>query len=387
MPSDKKEDNNDNATAEPIKDEPAVKKEDEDDDAAAAAEANKDDAKSEDKPEAKEDDGAKDSSKKVKAEASEETDDKKGVASKASGTKRGAPEPDAAEEENGSPVGKRRRKKSTSAYKPDDFTEKVKKDVVKGRGTKLLDISSTKESIKSFSVNSEEFHLSYRFIFLSRGKLPQTARGELLEFQGYLPEQDDDEDEAKREKADEVIETKYSKKAYKLTVPMLKLICDFFDVDRGADPGEKVDKDVLVDRLLDFLSAPSEEQTSTYVKEHNSERSSAKETKSESSEDEANSDGDDEDGGEEADDKEKNEEADDIEKKSEAELKGGKHKKKIDKKVPNDKVLRKWVRAYVACHNMRTATLRHAVEVASGKFGVDMKVKKESIKMFLTEEC
>ena len=138
----------------------------------------------------------------------------------------------------------------------------------------------------------------------------------------------------------------------------------------------------MVDRLLDFLGAPSEEQTHEYIKKHNSRRATPKKT-SENSEDEEMADA-----GDDADDKEG-----DGGEKSEAELKGKrgsqpkKRCKKADDKVPDDKVLRKWVRAYVACHNMSTATLRHAVEVASDKFGVDMKVKKESIKMFLTEEC
>jgi DEK C terminal domain len=142
-----------------------------------------------------------------------------------------------------------------------------------------------------------------------------------------------------------------------MTVPQLKSLCDFFDVDRTAGPGEKVDKDVLIDRLLDFLSNPHPKYTSVGAKDK---KSPAKKKKGKSDEE----DDDDDD--------------DDDEEPADGEGKG---------KLPSDKELRKWVKAYVACHDMNTATTKHALDVASGKFGVDMKPKKKTIKLFLTEEC
>ena len=54
-------------------------------------------------------------------------------------------------------------------------------------------------------------------------------------------------------------------------------------------------------------------------------------------------------------------------------------------KVPTDKALRRWVKAYVRCFNLDKATTKHAMETASDKFGVDLKPKKQRIKELLTE--
>merc|ERR1712194_22117 len=182
--------------------------------------------------------------------------------------------------------------------------------------------------------------------------------------------QDEKMGEKKREKQDEDVETKYSKKAYKLTVPQLKSLCDMFDVDRTPGPeGEKVDKDVLIDRLLDFLGAPHEEYTNGFAKKEEKKSTDGgkkkKATKPKATKD----------------DDEEMEDADDDDDDD------GDDEEHGDGKLPSDKQLRKWVKAYVACHNMNTATTKHALEVASSKFGVDMKPKKKTIKMFLTEEC
>ena len=127
------------------------------------------------------------------------------------------------------------------------------------------------------------------------------------------------------------------------------------------------------------MSAPTEEETHAYGREHNITRKPIERApNTEKSADEETSDGDDED-----------EEEDDGNKESQAERQGklGALPRRHELKMPDDKILRTWVRAYVACHNMSTATLRHAVEIATGKFGVDMKTKKETLKMLITEEC
>lgn len=151
------------------------------------------------------------------------------------------------------------------------------------------------------------------------------------------------------------------------------------DIDRSPAPGEKVDKDVMIERLLDFLSAPTEEETHEYGRKHNIVRKPIERepsSKTDKSGDEEMSD--DEDEGEDGGNKD-----------NQAELQGklGALPKSHELKMPDDKILRTWVRAYVACHNMSTATLRHAIEIATGKFGVDMKGKKETLKMLITEEC
>ena len=160
----------------------------------------------------------------------------------------------------------------------------------------------------------------------------------------------------------------------------------------------------MVERLLDFLSAPTEEETHEYVKANNVTRKPIKglsSSKSEESEDEQQSGEENEKESNTDEDETKNEEDDDDDddyadekeddknKKSQAELQGklGALPKKHEFSMPSDDVLRTWVRAFVACHNMSTATLRQAIEISSSKFGVDMKVKKETLKMFITEEC
>ena len=157
----------------------------------------------------------------------------------------------------------------------------------------------------------------------------------------------------------------------------------------------------MVERLLDFLSAPTEEETHEYVKANNitrkpikglsssknSEESGDEQQSGEENEKESNTD--ENDTNEEEDDDDDDEKEDGKNKKSQAELQGklGALPKKHEFSMPSDDVLRTWVRAFVACHNMSTATLRNAIEIASSKFGVDMKGKKETLKMFITEEC
>lgn len=208
-----------------------------------------------------------------------------------------------------------------------------------------------------------------------------------------------------------------------MNIPQLKQLCDFFDVDRSPGPdGEKVDKDVLIDRLLDFLSSPSVELTNTHAKaskkktskakpeasdkaksgkkgkagakKANSGEKAKKEEKEKSGESEASdeeiSDADDasknggKDDGKDKDDSNDDSKAEKGEDKAKAKPKS---KSKESGEIPSDEKLREWVKAYVACFNMESSTLKHAIEVASSKFGVDLSKKKKTIKLMLTEEC
>lgn len=54
--------------------------------------------------------------------------------------------------------------------------------------------------------------------------------------------------------------------------------------------------------------------------------------------------------------------------------------------MPSDEQLRQWVRAYVRCFNLEKVTIKHALEVAAEKFGVDLASKKDTLKELLTEE-
>lgn len=53
---------------------------------------------------------------------------------------------------------------------------------------------------------------------------------------------------------------------------------------------------------------------------------------------------------------------------------------------PTDDAMRQWVRAYVVCFDMDSATTKHAIMTASTKFGVDLAPSKGRIKELLAEE-
>ena len=161
-----------------------------------------------------------------------------------------------------------------------------------------------------------------------------------------------------------------STKAYKLTIPLIKKLCDLFHVDRF----KLETKDALIDALLDFLGAPSEDQlkggqkrkkaaaasTSAASAKSNGgkkKKKAAANTEVEEEEDEDNDDDDEDD---------------------DAPLKKG--------ELPSDEALRKWVRAYVRCFNLEKATVKHAIATASDKFGVDVSKKKALLKELLTSE-
>ena len=143
-----------------------------------------------------------------------------------------------------------------------------------------------------------------------------------------------------------------TQKAYKLVVRELKMLCDVFDVDRSPST---IDKDELIERLLDFLSAPNAKLTNAGG-ESAKKKTPPKKKKGK---------------------KKHDEETEDDESEEEEEIEEG--------KMPSDKALKKWVKAYVACFNMDKVTANHALETASDKFGVDLKEKKGFIKKMLTE--
>jgi hypothetical protein len=53
---------------------------------------------------------------------------------------------------------------------------------------------------------------------------------------------------------------------------------------------------------------------------------------------------------------------------------------------PSDDALRQWVKAYVVCFDMDSATTKHAIMTASTKFGVELAPSKGRIKELLAEE-
>ncbi len=108
----------------------------------------------------------------------------------------------------------------------------------------------------------------------------------------------------------------------------------------------KNDKDGLVNALLDFLGEPSESLLKGGSKKH----PDGKKTKSRAA----------------AQKKEKEES-----------LEFG--------QMPSDSQLQTWARYFTKVYNMEKATIKVALEVASDKFGVDLKDKKSLLKEYLAE--
>ena len=146
-------------------------------------------------------------------------------------------------------------------------------------------------------------------------------------------------------------------RAYKLPVPLIKSILDFLKVDRKG----VTTKDDLVDLLLDFLGEPDEEFIVGFKKSTEKKKRKKERTKDEKE---------DEKGGEE----QSGDDYSDI------------GDERVEEGEPSDEMLRRWVRAYVRCHNMKNATVTSALELATEKFGVDLSSKKQRFKELLTEE-
>jgi hypothetical protein len=154
-------------------------------------------------------------------------------------------------------------------------------------------------------------------------------------------------------------------KAFKLTIPLVKKLCDFFHVDRF----KLENKDALIDALLDFLGAPSEDQLKKATKKEAAAAAAAAKSSGGKKKKKAAA-------STERDDVEEDDESDEDE--EDVPLKKG--------ELPSDEALRKWVRAYVRCFNLKKATVKHAITTATDKFGVDVSKKKGLIKELLTSE-
>jgi len=197
-----------------------------------------------------------------------------------------------------------------------------------------------------------------------------------LEFSGYLTPKEAGEDKEKRAEIDEEAETMMASRAFKMTLPVLKNVCDFFDIDRSPPEGRaNLDKEGIIDRLLDFLGCPDEKLTRTHTKKSAQSKKRKKSLTPAKKRARAKSAKIEEDEEKVSDDDEETEEEESDEEEPEA-----------AKDLPSDKALRKWVRAYITCFNLDKATAKHAIQTASDKFGVDLSVKKGLIKALLADE-
>lgn len=263
---------------------------------------------------------------------------------------------------NNEDLGKGKRKRRVSkVYEPKDFTmeqyhSSIKSTVVNpGRGSKLIQISSVKSSIDKYKVNSDEFIMAYKLLFSRCASNRKFMKQKLLEFSGYLPPLPNGKyDVELQEKADEKIETKYATKAFKMNVAQIKVLCFFFSVPILDDDGKTLIKEDLIDRLLDFLGSPAKilvDRKAARKKQKKATSAAAVNLGS---------------------------------KNNENLFSLIKNYKKG--KYPSDAAMRQWVRAYIVCVDLETATTKDAISIASAKFGVEMKEKKNRIKQLLAEE-
>jgi len=160
-------------------------------------------------------------------------------------------------------------------------------------------------------------------------------------------------------------------KAYKLLLDQIKGLLDLLHVDRSS----VTKKDDLIDLLLDFLGEPQDSyligETKKGGRKTKAKSGKKKSRKSKDGEDEEEES--DEEGG-----KKKAGDADDDYSDIGDAL--------VEEGEPSDDMLRRWVRAYVRCHNMKNSTVKSALDLASDKFGVDLSDKKQRFKELLTEE-
>ena len=105
----------------------------------------------------------------------------------------------------------KRERKAADTFAPTNFNMETKNriNVVEGRGKKLRDIQPILEVVEAASKNSLELKNAHKLLYPVRGKtVPQEMRSNLLEFNGYLPVVEG-EDEEKRAKMEEDAEVGY----------------------------------------------------------------------------------------------------------------------------------------------------------------------------------
>lgn len=312
------------------------------------------------------------------------------------------------------PSGKRERK-STPSFAPQDFkaekedgkVDAMKVAKVEGRGVILGSLPGVEDAMKMKSKkNPAVLTMAHKLVFGTkrRGKPSGSSSkahvdmliGQLLEFSGYLLPVENDKTSEDIENDDKDIETKMSVKAYKMTVPVLKDLCDFFDVDRSSSGGGvTIDKDTIIDRLLSFLGNPHEKFTRAFAKSNNKSSQKKKKPSTQGHKDKKIDGADEDDVMDEESDSEVRTPSPKKHKKSkvikeddetESEDDFEEDDEDVPLKMPTKKELRKWVQAYVACFNLDKATTNHAMKTAGDKFGIDLSSKKTLIKQLLAEE-
>ena len=140
-----------------------------------------------------------------------------------------------------------------------------------------------------------------------------------------------------------------------MQLPLIKSLCEVFQVNRGSAPLKKKE---IIQLLLTFLSSPDPGMTIPAEGKRRGRKPGSKNKKKV-----VKIYDDDDDMGESEDN-------------GKIETEGG---------SPTNSQLKKWVKAYVNCFNLDKATAKHAVQTASDKFDVDLTERKGEIMDLLRE--
>jgi len=295
--------------------------------------------------------------------------------------------PAAAEEAPTILVGKRQRK-SVEQWEPEvskkrKSFEDVEVLIPQGRGTPLGDIPFLKEAI-SQNKDFELLGLAHRFVFGTKGraitpkgyKQVDLFRSHLYKFSGYLPVAGDDTDKDKLEKLESEQEEKYTDRAGKMPKDTLLEVCSFFCINVTSSSS----KETVMQRILDFLGSPDAKLLKQPVekKPKGKPRAKGKRNSKGSSKEKAQEDAGDDEAVTETDSEGDEPKKLAVSKRKEAQTN--------NKPMPSDAEIKEWIKAYVACFDLKQATTSHAVGIAQDKFGVDFSEKKELFKKLLTEE-
>jgi len=260
------------------------------------------------------------------------------------------------------PSGKRQRK-SVERHEPESFKEKSITHIP-GRGKKLAEIPSVEKLISKRVRTDPGLKDAYKLLYgfgrkrIANPKVGSVKR-DILDYSGFLhTDASTEEDEVRMEK--------FKVFALKQTLPTLREICDLLDIDRSG-----ATKDVIVDRLADFLSVPDAKYTKSFAKAA-SKKKGTPDTKKRKTATPSNNKG--------GKRRKKTDHSDVTEDKPEDDESGG------GGEDPSEKELREWVHHYVNCFNLDKATTKHAIETVSDKFNKDLSHKKTMIKELLAEE-
>lgn len=189
-------------------------------------------------------------------------------------------EEDEGDDEGGS--SRKRQRRSTSSFAPADFKHEPHRpvEIPPGRGVKLGDIGVIHQNVNKRPSTDPILVSLHKFLLggpggcLGKGRTSKNVvKKHILGFSGYLPPKKEEEQQGEglvdkeqkgEEEEEEVLnemeeeaEERMISKAEKLSLPLLKSFCDILCLDRKPVQGKVPTKNMLIDRLLDFLAEPS----------------------------------------------------------------------------------------------------------------------------------